>query len=113
MKYIASVKYEGKQELITKDYPTKKEFKEDLLNNGYSVRFITTEENFDIDCDKFHEKLETQRIKNKIRYDYDKKDAKKYGVSVPVYRQALKRYFECDSINSTLSLKDLCEIYNN
>lgn len=60
-KYIASVKWEGKIEIIERDYPTANEFKKDLRANGYQVRFITTEENFDRDCEEYYWKLTKKR----------------------------------------------------
>ena len=67
MMYIAMVtdKETRKLEKIESEYNSKKEFEKDLRNNGYSVRFITTEENFDEDCTKYHERLEKARIRSK------------------------------------------------
>lgn len=55
MKYIASVRNKETRELttITSEYPNKKEFAEDLRGNGYSIRFISTEDKFDADCEKW------------------------------------------------------------
>lgn len=64
MIYTASVKNKEtkKIEVITSDYPNKKAFAFDLRRNGYSVRFISTEKNFDHDCEKYYEKLEAKRV---------------------------------------------------
>lgn len=64
MIYTASVKNKEtkKIEVITSDYPNKKAFAFDLRRNGYSVRFISTEKNFDRDCEKYYEKLESKRV---------------------------------------------------
>ena len=70
MVYIAAVKdtYTGKVEIIERDsYTSKKAFATDLRGNGYKVRFITTEENFDDDCIKYHEKIERKMMINKCR----------------------------------------------
>ncbi len=74
MMYIAMVtdKETKKLEKIEAEYPTKKAFDHDLKRNGYAVRFITTEENFDEDCTKYHEKLEKARIRAKAKRETDK-----------------------------------------
>lgn len=55
-KYIASVrdKETNKLEIIEREYPTKKQFREDLKGNGYAIRFIATEETLEYETLKFH-----------------------------------------------------------
>lgn len=64
-KYIASVKYEGKIQIMEKEYSSMKQFKKDLRANGYQVRFICLPENFDQACEDYFYKLETKRYVNK------------------------------------------------
>lgn len=70
--YIASVrnKITKKIEIITKEYHTKKEFAEDLRFNGYRIRFITTPEKFDDDCDKYHRSCERSKAIQKHMRQY-------------------------------------------
>lgn len=87
-KYIASVrdKETKKLQLIEREYDRKSDFYNDLRNNGYSVRFITTEEKFDEDCEKWHEKNELcKRIRKNI-YASDKMHAEKMNMTVTQYR---------------------------
>lgn len=58
--YIASVRDKKTKQLmiIKREYNRKSDFYTDLRKNGYSVRFITTEEKFDEDCQKWHDKNE-------------------------------------------------------
>ncbi len=76
--YIASVRDKQTRELkiFRMEYETKKDFYTDLRNNGYSVRFITTEENFDRDCEKWHERNELNKRIAKRRRDSQKEFAK-------------------------------------
>lgn len=62
MLYIASVRDKETKEVkvIEREYETKKAFREDLLCNGYSVRFIATEETFDEECEKYHNRVQLQ-----------------------------------------------------
>lgn len=87
-KYIASVrdKETKKLQLMEREYDRKSDFYNDLRNNGYSVRFITTEEKFDEDCEKWHEKNELcKRIRKNI-YASDKMHAEKMNMTVTQYR---------------------------
>ena len=62
--YKAAVtnKETGKLEVITRDdYTSKKDFAHDLRVNGYAVRFISTPEKFDEDCEKYHWELERRK----------------------------------------------------
>ena len=92
MKYIASVRdKETKEHLIlTYEYPTKKAFRSDLLGNGYTIYFITTEENFDEDCEKYHARYERQKRIQQMQRDSDKKHAERMGMSIAAYRAWLK-----------------------
>ena len=92
MEYIASVTMKneetGKKELtlIKREYDRKSDFYHDLRANGYSVRFITTEEKFDEDCEKWHEANEkSKKIHNAI-YASDKMHAEKMNMTVAEYR---------------------------
>lgn len=87
-KYIASVrdKETRKLQLIEREYDRKSDFYNDLRNNGYSVRFITTEEKFDEDCEKWHEKNELCKRIHKNIYALDKKHAEKMNMTVAQYR---------------------------
>lgn len=88
-KYIASVRDKETRELkiIEMEYPTAKAFREDLYGNGYRVRFITTEEKFDEDCEKYHRQWEiNKKIKN-AQYACDKEHAERLGMTVAQYRR--------------------------
>lgn len=67
MKYIASVKVKGTNEIKVvestefEQINTKAEFAKVLRDSDYAVRFITTEENFDTDCENYYAKLEHAR----------------------------------------------------
>lgn len=68
MKYVASVRNKdtNKLEVITReDYSSKKSFEAELKRNGYKVRFISTEDKFDEDCDKYNNKLEGAKAARK------------------------------------------------
>lgn len=68
MKYVASVRNKdtNKLEVITReDYSSKKSFEADLKRNGYKIRFISTEDKFDEDCDKYNSKLERAKAVRK------------------------------------------------
>lgn len=90
-KYIASVTYEGKLKIIEREYPTKKAFAEDLRGNGYRVRFISTEEKFHEDCEKYEEQCNINKFVKKEMYKSDKKSAERMNMTVKEYRAWLKR----------------------
>lgn len=92
MMYIASVRNKKTRELtiITRDYETKKEFEEDLRGNGYSIRFITTEDKFDEDCEKWHQRNERSKDYHNVEYAVYKDDAKRMGMTIPQYKAWLK-----------------------
>lgn len=111
MMYIACVTHNGKNlETIKREYSSKKAFYSDLRGNGYSVRFISTEEKYDEDCQKWHERNERSKQYHKIEHDCYKEYADKYGISVAHYRRAYKAYCKA-SDNCCLSLEDFIEIY--
>ena len=115
MEYIASVRLKGTKihEIIRAEYPTKKAFEQDLRGNGYSIRFITTEDKFDEACEKWHENNEKVKTIEKIKFEYDKKQADKYGISVTHYRRAYKAYIKSlmsDEL-TLLSLEDYIRIW--
>lgn len=87
-KYIASVrdKETKKLQLIEREYNRKSDFYNDLRNSGYSVRFITTEEKFDEDCEKWHEKNERSKRYHNAIYASDKMHAEKMNMTVAQYR---------------------------
>lgn len=116
MLYIASVRDKETRELqvIEREYDRKSDFYSDLRGNGYSVRFIATEETFDEECEKWYEKNERSKRYHKIKYNIDKEYADKYGVSVAHYRRAYNAYYEAimdESRVCYLSLEDFIEIY--
>lgn len=63
--------------IIESKYEYKKDFKNDLENNGYIVYVISTPDSFDNDCKKYEEKREQQKRKQKTYYEI-KKAHKKY-----------------------------------
>lgn len=115
-KYIASVRDKETKELmiIEREYNRKSDFYNDLRGNGYSVRFIATEETFDEECEKWHEKNETSKRYHQIKYNIDKEYADKYGISVAHYRRAYKAWSNAimdEERVCCLSLEDFIEIY--
>lgn len=88
MKYIASVRDSETKKImiIEREYETKKAFMSDLRCNGYRVRFISTPEKFDEDCEKYHMIWEQNKKVKKAIYDADKKHAAKLNMSVKEYR---------------------------
>ena len=91
-KYIASVrdKETKKLQVIEREYNRKSDFYNDLRCNGYSVRFISTEEKFDEDCEKWHAKNELSKYVHKAMYASDKMFAEKMNMTVAEYRAWLK-----------------------
>lgn len=87
-KYIASVRDKETKQLmiLEREYDRKFDFYIDLRNNGYSVRFIATEETFDEECEKWHAKNETSKRVHKALYAFDKKQAEKMNMTVAEYR---------------------------
>ena len=104
--YIASVTYNGELKHINAEYPTKKAFYEDLRANGYSVRFISTEEKFDEDCEKYEQRCDASKLYHQVKNRLDKEYANEYGISVAHYRRAYKAWVKS---NGYLTLKDCIE----
>ena len=93
-KLIASVVDRETKELQIierENYKTKKAFRADLVGNGYRVHFIATEETFDEECVKYHERVNRQVRINKMLWESDKKQAERMGMSVKEFREWLKR----------------------
>lgn len=120
MLFIASVKTSRKApiEIIRAEYKYKKDFYKDLRSNGYRVQFITTEENFENDCEKFYAKLEDR----KLLYKYvqkakkeDKEEVKKEVKEEPK-KETEKQYLVKSENGFELTTNDLQEakktIYN-
>ena len=87
-KYIASVRdiETKKLMIIEREYDRKADFYDDLRANGYRVRFISTEEKFDEDCQRYNERCEQNiNVKNAL-YAADKESAKKLNMTVKEYR---------------------------
>lgn len=86
-KFIASVRdsYDGQLMTIEKEYETKKAFESDLKGNGYKIRFITTEEKFDEDCEKYHERIKRQNTIRKAVNESRKESAKRLGMTLKEY----------------------------
>lgn len=91
MKYIASVRNKETKELmiIEREYNRKSDFYNDLRGNNYSVRFIATEETFEEECEKWHEKNETSKRIHKAIYAFDKQHASRMNMTVAEYRALL------------------------
>lgn len=93
MMYVASVRdKETKRISIIRsdEYKTKKDFAKEIRCNGYTVRFISTEENFDADCEKYNEACEMNKaVKNEL-YRTDKKIAESLNMTVAEYRSYVK-----------------------
>lgn len=91
-KYIASVRdKETKKLMVIKDeYKSKKAFEVDLKANGFSIRFITTEEKFDEDCEKWHQYNERCKLISKLKTESNKRLAAMHGLSVREYNKQYK-----------------------
>lgn len=78
---------ETKETLIIERYlPTKKEFRQLLAGNGYSVKFIATEETYDDECVKYWERKQRNRIRQQVK----RESAKQMGMTVREYNDWLK-----------------------
>lgn len=73
-KYIACVRNKETKELMTieREYNRKADFESDLRGNGYSIRFITTEDKFDEAAQKWYDYNE--------RCKYISRQKTKYGI---------------------------------
>ena len=85
--YVASVrdKETNTIKILKGKYATKKEYENDLRKNGYAVRFITTEENFDSDCEKWNKRNEENKRIAKMKYEARKKFANEHGMTRAQY----------------------------
>lgn len=73
--YIASVRDKDTKEfkIITGEYKSMASMSRELRANGYSVRFIATEETFEDACEKYNTELEIRRrVHKKMRNKEDK-----------------------------------------
>lgn len=91
-KYIASVRDKETKKLmiIEREYNNKKDFERDLRGNGFSIRFISTPEKFDEDCEKWHEYNECCKRISKLKTETRKELAAKHGMSVREYNKKYK-----------------------
>lgn len=91
-KYVAFVRDSKTKQLmvIEREYPTKKAFAEDLRGNGYRIRFISTPEKFDEDCEKYHEAIEKTKAIHKAQYETYKNSVMKKEMTFEQYRAWLK-----------------------
>ena len=78
--YIASVRFENEVFEMKREYRTKAAFRADLLENGFSVRFITTEEKYDEDVTKYYERLERARDNARIKRQVGRELKAEYGI---------------------------------
>ena len=110
--YTAFVKdKETKEQLvITKEYASKKDFKRDLIGNGYAVKFISESELFDQESEKYHNKLQLQRNIAQAKASDINAQAKKHGCTAKVYKRAYDKWLNSETF---LSLNDLIEIYKD
>lgn len=93
MKYIASVRDKETKErmLIEREYDKKMDFYYDLRANGYSVRFITTEDKFDEDCEKYDLRCQVSKRYHQLMAESNKKSAAAMNMSVAEYKRWLNR----------------------
>ncbi len=93
MKYIASVRDKETKErmLIEREYDKKMDFYYDLRANGYSVRFITTEDKFDEDCEKYDLRCQASKRYHQLMAESNKKFAAEMNMSVAEYKRWLNR----------------------
>lgn len=112
LKAYVRYKEENKVDIVERDYPTKKAFEEDLRANGYSIRCIATPEKFEEACDKWHENNAKVNYMEKVKFQCDKAQANRYGISVAHYKRAWKAYTNADIETSyLLTFNDFIEIY--
>ena len=78
--YIASVRFENEVFEMKREYRTKAAFRADLLENGFSVRFITTAEKYDEDVTKYYERLERTRDNARIKRQVKRELKAEYGI---------------------------------
>ena len=80
MTYTAYVMDKADREImtITRDYPSKKEFAQELRQNGFAVKFISTPEKFNHDLETYCEKKERRNSINRFIRAELKKAAEKH-----------------------------------
>ena len=78
--YIASVRFENEVFEMKREYRTKAAFRADLLENGFSVRFITTAEKYDENVAKYYERLERARDNARIKRQVRRELKAEYGI---------------------------------
>ena len=78
--YIASVRFENEVFEMKREYRTKAAFRADLLENGFSVRFITTAEKYDEYVTKYYERLERTRDNARIKRQVRRELKTEYGI---------------------------------
>ena len=78
--YIARVRFEGEVFEMKREYRTKTAFRADLLENGFSVCFITTTEKYDEDAAKYYERLERARDNARIKRQVRRELKAEYGI---------------------------------
>lgn len=88
--FMACVTLNGKVEVLTMEYPTKKAFAADIRANGYKIQFISTPEKFDEDCEKYHEAVEKTKRIHKAQYDTYKNSAMRNEITFKEWRAWLK-----------------------
>lgn len=88
--YVAVVTLDGELQLIKSEYKRKQDFYSDLRGNGYKVKFISTEENFDVDSNKYHERCEKNRVRSNAIYRSHSKSAKEMKMTVKEFEKWLK-----------------------
>lgn len=78
--FIVSARNKETNEIVVREYEAKsaKEAKKDFQDNGYAVRFVTTEENFDADCEAYNAKVEKQVSMRAIMKEVRKGNTKQY-----------------------------------
>lgn len=93
MKYVASVvdKEDNKLIVMEKEYDSKKAFKMDLLGNGYSVRFIATEDTFDEECEKYYQRKEAKRFRAACKRKSNKECAELLGMTTKEFKEFMKK----------------------
>ena len=101
--YKAMVKIDGKTLVVNIQQYTKKDATEDLRRNGYKVKFVSTEENFDKDLEKYLYRKALNNSIAKCKYKSDKEEAKMYNCSVAVLRKAQKEYYKNNDILIVIS----------
>lgn len=88
--YVAVVTLNGELQLIKSEYKRKQDFYSDLRRNGYKVKFISTEEKFDADSEKYHDRCEKNRVRSHAIYRSHAKSAKEMHMTIKEFEAWLK-----------------------